>query len=112
MGFGRLRWRSREMGAPRSSPNQSLLSCMEGLVSVLRVTGDCDEASGVRSRKWERSRLRTSRKLRAVGTRYRITGTWHQVSAKHLPAYLDEMTWQFNDRKNPFLFRDRMLKLI
>ena len=41
-----------------------------------------------------------------------IMGTWHKISAKHLPAYLDEMTWRFNNRKNPFLFRDTMLKLI
>jgi transposase-like protein len=41
-----------------------------------------------------------------------IIGTWHRVSAKHLSAYLDEMTWRFNNRKNPFLFRDTMLKLI
>lgn len=41
-----------------------------------------------------------------------IIGTWHRVSAKHLQAYLDEMTWRFENRKNPFLFRDTMLKLI
>ena len=41
-----------------------------------------------------------------------IIGSWHQVSAKHLPAYLDEMTFRFNNRKNPYLFRDTMLKLI
>jgi transposase-like protein len=41
-----------------------------------------------------------------------IVGTWHRVSAKHLSAYLDEMTWRFNNRKNPYLFRDTMLKLI
>jgi transposase-like protein len=41
-----------------------------------------------------------------------IMGTWHRVSAKHLAAYLDEMTWRFNNRKNPYLFRDTMLKLI
>jgi transposase-like protein len=41
-----------------------------------------------------------------------IIGTWHKVSAKHLPAYLDEMCFRFNNRKNPFLFRDTMLKLI
>lgn len=41
-----------------------------------------------------------------------IIGTWHRVSAKHLAAYLDEMTWRFNNRKNPFLFRDTLLKLI
>lgn len=29
-----------------------------------------------------------------------------------LPAYLDEMCFRFNNRKNQFLFRDTMLKLI
>lgn len=41
-----------------------------------------------------------------------IIGTWHRVSAKHLTAYLDEMTFRFNNRKNPYLFRDTMLKLL
>jgi transposase-like protein len=41
-----------------------------------------------------------------------IVGTWHKVSTKHLSAYLQEMTWRFNNRKNPYLFRDTMLKLI
>lgn len=41
-----------------------------------------------------------------------IIGTWHRVSVKHLPAYLQEMTWRFNNRKNPFLFRDTMVKLL
>ena len=41
-----------------------------------------------------------------------IVGTWHKVSAKHLEAYLDEMTFRFNNRDNPYLFRDTMMKLI
>jgi transposase-like protein len=41
-----------------------------------------------------------------------IIGTWHKVSAKHLQAYLNEMTWRFDNRKNPYLFRDTMLRLI
>jgi transposase-like protein len=41
-----------------------------------------------------------------------IVGTWHRVSTKHLAAYLQEMTWRFNNRKNSFLFRDTILKLI
>lgn len=41
-----------------------------------------------------------------------IIGTWHKISAKHLAAYLDEMTWRFDNRKNPYLFRDTMLRLI
>jgi transposase-like protein len=41
-----------------------------------------------------------------------IIGTWHRVSAKHLAAYLDEMCFRFNNRKNPYLFRDTMLRLL
>ncbi len=41
-----------------------------------------------------------------------IVGAWHKVSAKHLQAYLDEMTWRFDNRNNPYLFRDTMMKLI
>jgi transposase-like protein len=41
-----------------------------------------------------------------------IVGTWHKVSAKHLPAYLDEMCFRFNNRKNPYLFRDTLAKMV
>jgi transposase-like protein len=41
-----------------------------------------------------------------------IIGTWHKVSAKHLSAYLDEMTFRFNNRQNPYLFRDTLVKLL
>ncbi len=39
-------------------------------------------------------------------------GTWHKVSVKHLPAYLQEMTWRFNNRKNKFLFRDTLIQML
>jgi transposase-like protein len=41
-----------------------------------------------------------------------IVGTWHKVDAKHLPAYLDEMCFRFNNRKNPYLFRDTLTKML
>jgi transposase-like protein len=41
-----------------------------------------------------------------------IIGSWHKVSAKHLPAYLNEMTFRFNNRANPYLFRDTLIKLL
>jgi transposase-like protein len=41
-----------------------------------------------------------------------IVGTWHKISAKHLAAYLDEMEFRFNNRSNPYLFRDTLMKLI
>jgi hypothetical protein len=49
----------------------------------------------------------------AVSLRKRgIIGPWHKVSAKHLPAYLDELTFRFNNRSNPYLFRATLLKLL
>ena len=41
-----------------------------------------------------------------------IIGSWHKLSAKHLEAYLNEMTFRFNNRSNPYLFRDTMIKLL
>jgi hypothetical protein len=41
-----------------------------------------------------------------------IVGSWHKVSAKRLSAYLDEMTFRFNNRNNTYLFRDTLMKLI
>jgi transposase-like protein len=41
-----------------------------------------------------------------------IVGTWHKISAKHLPAYLDEMTFRFNRRKRPDLFMDTLRHMI
>lgn len=41
-----------------------------------------------------------------------IVGTWHKISAKHLPAYLDEMTFRFNRRKNSNLFVDTLRHMI
>jgi len=41
-----------------------------------------------------------------------IMGTWHKISAKHLPAYLNEMTFRFNRRKNPDLFVDTLRHMV
>jgi len=41
-----------------------------------------------------------------------IIGSYHKVSEKHLNAYLDELEFRFNNRKNPFLFREAMKKLV
>lgn len=41
-----------------------------------------------------------------------VVGSYHKVSHKHLDAYLDELEWRFNNRDNPYLFRDTLLKLI
>jgi transposase-like protein len=41
-----------------------------------------------------------------------IMGTWHKLSAKHLAAYLDEMTFRFNRRKNSDLFVDTLRHMV
>jgi transposase-like protein/IS1 family transposase len=41
-----------------------------------------------------------------------IVGAYHQVSVKHLDRYLDEFEFRFNNRNNPYLFRDTLLRLI
>ena len=41
-----------------------------------------------------------------------IIGAYHHVSLKHLNAYLDELEWRFNNRDNPWLFRDTLLRLL
>jgi hypothetical protein len=39
-------------------------------------------------------------------------GGWHKPSAKHLEAYPEEISFRFNNRKNPYLFRDTVSRLI
>jgi transposase-like protein len=41
-----------------------------------------------------------------------VVGSYHQISAKHLDRYLDEFEFRFNNRNNPYLFRDTLLRLI
>ena len=41
-----------------------------------------------------------------------IVGSFHQVSTKHLPFYLDEIEWRYNNRDNPDLFRDTLKALV
>ena len=41
-----------------------------------------------------------------------IAGSYHKIDAKHLNSYLDELEWRYNNRENPYLFRDTLKKLI
>jgi transposase-like protein/IS1 family transposase len=41
-----------------------------------------------------------------------IIGAYQRVSVKHLDAYLDELEWRFNNRDNPWLFRDTLIRLL
>jgi transposase-like protein len=41
-----------------------------------------------------------------------IIGTWHRISAKHLAAYLEEMTFRFNRRNSSVLFLDTLRHMV
>ena len=41
-----------------------------------------------------------------------IVGTFHRMSVKHLDRYLEEMEWRFNNRSNPHIFRDALLRIL
>jgi len=41
-----------------------------------------------------------------------IMGSYHHLSVKHLPAYLDELEWRFNNRENPYIFRETLRVLV
>lgn len=41
-----------------------------------------------------------------------VIGAYHKLSVKHLPAYLDEAAFRWNNRSNPYWFRDTILALV
>jgi transposase-like protein len=41
-----------------------------------------------------------------------ILGSFHQISEKHVDRYLDEFEFRNNNRKNPYQFRDVLLRLM
>jgi hypothetical protein len=41
-----------------------------------------------------------------------IMGSWHKMSAKHLAAYLEEMTFRFNRRNKTDLFLDTLRHMV
>ncbi len=66
-----------------------------------------------RAEEWVRADVHTNT-VEGVWSLFKrsIVGSYHQLSAKHMDAYLDEMAFRFNNRTNPYLFRDTLLKLI
>ena len=41
-----------------------------------------------------------------------IVSAFHKVSRKHLDRYLVELEWRFNNRDNPYNFRDALRKIV
>jgi transposase-like protein len=41
-----------------------------------------------------------------------IVGSYHHISVQHMDAYIQEFEWRFNGRKNEYLFRDTLIRLL
>ena len=41
-----------------------------------------------------------------------IVGAFHKMSVKHLDRYLEEVEWRFNNRDNPYIFRDTLARIM
>lgn len=41
-----------------------------------------------------------------------IVGTFHKMSVKHMDRYLEELEWRFNNRNNPYMFRDTLARIM
>jgi transposase-like protein len=66
-----------------------------------------------RKEEWVRAQVHTNT-VKGVWSLLKrsVVGTYHQLSVKHLPAYLDEVAFRFNNRDNPYLFRDTLLRML
>jgi transposase-like protein len=66
-----------------------------------------------RAEEWVRGDVHTN-SIEGVWSLFKrsIVGSYHQVSTKHLDSYLDEFEWRFNQRDNPYLFRDTLVRLL
>jgi transposase-like protein len=80
-----------------------------------RGIGDADtthETVTHRDKEYVRGDVHTNSIEGAFGLFKRaIVGSFHQISVKHLDRYLDEFEFRYNNRKNPYLFRDTLIRL-
>jgi transposase-like protein len=66
-----------------------------------------------RAKEWVRADVHTNT-VEGVWSLFKrsVVGSYHQLSEKHLQSYLDEHAFRFNNRKNPYLFRDTLKRLL
>jgi transposase-like protein len=80
---------------------------------TLRDGGIRHESVDHSSEEWVRANVHTNT-VESIWSLLKrsIVGTFHQLSAKHLEAYLDEIAFRFNHRHNPHLFRDTLVAML
>jgi transposase-like protein len=77
------------------------------------IKGDHHETIKHKDRVYVRGEVHTNTVESAFSLLKRgVIGSWHKISAKHLAAYLDEMTFRFNRRKSSTLFLDTLRHMV
>lgn len=80
---------------------------------VLDRNGYKHESVNHRKEEWVRGDVYTNGVENAWSLFKRsIVGAYHHIDTKHLDAYIDEFEWKFNNRNNPHLFWDTMVRLL
>src|SRR5438552_271260 len=81
-----------------------------------KKVGDADTVHASvnhRAEEWVRGDVHTNTVESAWSLLQRsVIGSYHQLSAKHLEAYLAEFEFRFNNRENEYLFRDTLTRLV
>lgn len=73
----------------------------------------CHETVNHSIKEWVRGNIHTNSVENVWSLLKRsIVGSFHKVSVKHLGRYLDELEFRFNNRKNPYMFRDVLLRFL
>ena len=64
-------------------------------------------------KEWVRGKVHTNTIESAFSLFKRsVVGAYHHISAKHIQSYLDEFEFRFDNRENPYLFRDTILQMV
>jgi len=71
------------------------------------------ESVNHRAEEWVRGDVHTNT-IEGVWSLFKrsIIGSYHKLSVKHLPAYLDALEFRYNNRSNPYLFRATLFVLL
>ena len=96
------------IGYPRELADNMRIPVGQGITGAAAATGHSVRVADT---------LSDSRYINAIENvwsllKRSLIGAHHKVSAKHLPAYLNEVAFRFNNRSNDDLFRDTMQNLL
>jgi transposase-like protein len=108
------RWAAKNFIVEHTAPDTSRLITDDSTIYTRMSDADTKHEMVNHSEKeWVRGDVHTNG-IEGVWSLFKrsVIGSYHQISTKHMDAYLDEFEWRFNQRDNPYLFRDTLVRLL